>query len=205
MPESITCTRSCAPLPATSCTSARSMMRPESVNLTALLTRLLRIWRIRCASPMQSWPLAASTAKNRRTPLRSASGAYSNATLSIRGRTAKGAGSTSSCPASILEKSSTSLMIRISASAEKRMRSNRSRWPGCRGERASSSRWPSTPLSGVRISWLIVATNADLARVAASAAWRADSASSRARRSVSSSSTCAVTSRSAQTQTAWSW
>ncbi|KAG0731496.1 hypothetical protein G6F23_015251 [Rhizopus arrhizus] len=92
-------------------------------------------------------------------------------------------------------------MMRISASAEKRMRSRRSRCPGCSGERASSSRWPSTPLSGVRISWLIVATKADLARLAASADWRAASESSRARRRLSSSSTCAVTSRSAHTPT----
>ena len=52
---------------------------------------------------------------------------------------------------------------------------------------------PSTPFIGVRISWLIVARNCDLARLAASAWWRAaiSASSVRLRSAISAARLCA--------------
>ena len=96
-----------------------------------------------------------------------------------------GIGSISSLPASIFEKSRMSLMIVSSASPEWRTVSAYSRCSGVSGVSSSSPVMPITPFIGVRISWLIVARNSLLARLAASAA-------SRACRSSSSARLCAV-------------
>ena len=62
-----------------------------------------------------------------------------------------------------------SLMIASSASAEVRMVS--AEWRCSSFSLVSSSRWvmPRMPFMGVRISWLMVARNSDLARLPASA------------------------------------
>ena len=68
-------------------------------------------------------------------------------------------------------------MISINECAESRARSSIFDWSGASGVWCSTSIMPITPFIGVRISWLIVATNADLARLACSASWRACSRS----------------------------
>jgi hypothetical protein len=75
-----------------------------------------------------------------------------------------------SLPASILEWSSTSLRMLISDSPDDAAVFTRRRCCGSSLEPRSSSSAPSTPFIGVRISWLIVARNCDLAMLAASAA-----------------------------------
>ena len=61
-------------------------------------------------------------------------------------------------------------MMSSSASAEVLTISRYSRCSGCCGASSSSSVMPSTPFIGVRISWLMLARNSLLARLAASAA-----------------------------------
>ena len=79
-------------------------------------------------------------------------------------------------------------MIRISVSPEALTAWAYSRCSGVRSVSSSSSVMPSTPFIGVRISWLMVARNSDLARCAASAAsFARRSSSSACRRSVTSS------------------
>ncbi len=56
-----------------------------------------------------------------------------------------------------------------------------SRWAALSRVRASAPAMPTTPFSGVRISWLMLATNRLLAWLAASAASRAASSSSSSR------------------------
>ena len=75
-----------------------------------------------------------------------------------------------SLPASILEWSSTSLRMVISDAPEEAAVFTSRRCCGSSRELRSSSSAPSTPFMGVRISWLIVARNCDLAMLAASAA-----------------------------------
>ena len=77
------------------------------------------------------------------------------------------------------------------------MTSSISAWGASSSVRLRTSAMPSTPLSGVLISWLMLATNSDLARLASSAlsfsarrlSVSASSSAVRARRSVLSVST----------------
>jgi hypothetical protein len=82
--------------------------------------------------------------------------------------------SSSSLPASILEKSSRSLMMpsRFCPSAARSRRTCAACWSA--RFRSSSSVMPSTPFIGVRISWLMRARNELFAWFAASAASRAE-------------------------------
>ncbi|MNR29218.1 hypothetical protein D3C85_1465920 [compost metagenome] len=57
--------------------------------------------------------------------------------------------------------------------AESRMVFTKSAWYGDRRSRPSTSIRPTTPFIGVRISWLMAARKADLARLACSASSRA--------------------------------
>jgi hypothetical protein len=86
--------------------------------------------------------------------------------------------SSSSLPASIFEKSSTSSMMRTKACAESRIVATSGSWSSPNPCRSKTSIMPSTPFIGVRISWLIVARNVDFASFAASASARAASAAS---------------------------
>ena len=72
--------------------------------------------------------------------------------------------SSSSLPASTFEKSRMSLMIVSSASPAPRTPSAYWRWRSSSSVFSSRPVRPMTPFMGVRISWLIVATNADFAR-----------------------------------------
>ncbi len=78
-----------------------------------------------------------------------------------------------SLPASILDTSRMSSMIVSSVSAEPRTWSAKSRWRVSSGVSSSSSVIPITPFMGVRISWLMLARNADFRSEAASASSRA--------------------------------
>ena len=92
----------------------------------------------------------------------------------------------SSLPASILDRSSTSEITAASVSALSPICSRywRRRASSTSGRRASRAR-PTSPFSGVRISWLVLARKALFARLAASASSRAlASACSKRRRSV---------------------
>ena len=99
--------------------------------------------------------------------------------------------SSSSLPASILEKSSRSLMMPSRFLPERCTVSAYLRWVLVRPVSSSSSVMPSTPFIGVRISWLILARNELFA-------WFAASAASRARRSASSLRLRCVTSRATE-------
>ncbi|MCY1229047.1 hypothetical protein D9M72_413980 [compost metagenome] len=122
-------------------------------------------------------------------------GAWVSATLSSASTGRKGALTSLSLPASILEKSSTSLTIRRSASAAVSSALSRGACAARPLPRASSSRLPSNAFSGVRISWLIAAKKVERARIIASVACWAE-------RSCSCSACCAVQSCTAQNSTA---
>jgi hypothetical protein len=90
-------------------------------------------------------------------------------------------------PASILEKSRMSLMMVSRLSAELFRVETYSRWRAVERVFSSSPLIPRMPCIGVRISWLTLATNSDLACAICNAACRAASwAASVARRSVTS-------------------
>ena len=125
-------------------------------------------------------------------PFCAAAGAISATTSSISGRTATSSSLRRISAASSLEKSRMSLRICKSPRAEASAISARSRCFSGSGSSSISPSSPSTPLIGVRISWLIAARKRDFASVAASA--------SRRRRSSSCSrATSAVTSQSIPT------
>ena len=84
-------------------------------------------------------------------------------------------------------------MIASSASAEPWAWSANARWRSSSGVSSSSSVMPITPFIGVRISWLMLARNADFSLDASSAASRA--AASSCSRSARSSSSCWRSSR----------
>jgi len=146
-------------------------MSPGSVNFTALETRLTRIWRTLPSSPRMSggrapsWVWIASD-------LAAASGSSEVTTSSISPRGAKSASTRVILPASILERSSTSL---IKASRLRALRSTRSSALVCLGLTAPSVPLPTSSVKpriafiGVRSSWLMLARNSLLRRLAARA------------------------------------
>ena len=149
--------------------------------------KLLRICRIRNASPMCAPATVSSTVQLSQSPLAEAVWKNVCTAASAMGRTMNGEGASSSLPASILEKSRMSPMIWSSTWAELWAVETMLRCSASRGVWAKTSNIPVTPIIGVRISWLIAATNVDLARFGSSAAMRASSASrsARSRRSTS--------------------
>ena len=84
---------------------------PVSVNLIALLTRLVTIWRMRPASPTTAPGAPCDRRQAMRRPLASAVPRISSVTSASRRCMWKGAGSISRRPASTLLKSRMSLMI----------------------------------------------------------------------------------------------
>src|SRR5882724_3438802 len=156
-----------------------SVTSPCLVNLQALLNRLSRICRSRMGSTI-SWPRFAWASRTSRFLFCSASCRAVPMTSSSSGAKFTVSGLSSSLPASILERSSTWLM---------RPR----RWVPARWTRRSGSAAFSVPkrgalftiisvspmmaLSGVRSSWLMLATNCDLCWLA-NASWRLFSSTS---------------------------
>ncbi len=140
------------------------------MNFRALDIRFSSICRIRAASPSHT-PLALSeTVMSSATPLAEAESLKVARALRASSSTSKPAWLSSSRPASIFEKSSTSFRISSSDSPESRTVRSRSRNTGSMA--SSSMAWtiPRTPLRGVRISWLMLARNCDFKMLAASAA-----------------------------------
>ena len=86
-------------------------------------------------------------------------------------------------------------MIDSSDSPELRTVSTKGRWTSLRLVSSSNSVKPSTPFMGVRISWLMLARNSDLARLACSAASLAASSSCSFWRSACSASARGVMSK----------
>ena len=84
-------------------------------------------------------------------------------------------------------------MTPISASPEERMASTNSRWSSLSSPSSRTSARPSTPLSGVRISWLMLATYSDFRRDSSSASSRALASSAASRRRSPMSWTCTMT------------
>ena len=175
MPVSRTsaCTRSCAS--STSSVRTRTETSPRSVNLIALLTRLIRICSMRRPSPRSCPGGSAGGSMRSASPFARAAWPIRLSRLASSARRSKGRGSMRSWPASILERSSTSLRIASSDCPAPRMRPTMSRCAGASGSRSSTWARPSTAFIGVRISWLMWARNSLLAALAAAAAaeaWR---------------------------------
>ncbi len=199
MPVSRTTKRSWAWPASRPASSTSTDTVPTSVNLMALPTRLTRICCRRGASPIRfsgTWgvtPMASSRS------LSLALTVMMVAIASSRVASWNGAGASSSRPASILEKSSTSLRMLSRDLPDCVIMSRYLRWSG--DSSVLCSRWvmPSTALSGVRISWLMLATNSVLARLAASACSLAASSelSERRRAAVMSSASASAYSRRA--------
>ncbi len=143
---------------------------PASVNLMALPTRLMSTWRSRSASPTRASGTSGATrhaSSSDRWWARRASICRVSPSMS---RSANGLAFRSSLPASIFEKSRMSFMIRSSASAEFLTMPRNCRCSGSSGVARTSSVMPMMPFIGVRTSWLMLARNSLLARLAASAA-----------------------------------
>ena len=160
---------------------AATSMRPETapceVNFTALDSRLPRIWRSRSASPRHQ-PLAASaTSICRSSDLAFAKASKVSRVCATRFATSKSSSNRVSLPASIFERSSTSFRTARSRPPDRRITSRRSRCTGSNSLIAMTSAIASTPFSGVRISWLMLARNWVLSTFAAFAASRALSSS----------------------------
>ena len=149
------------------------------------------IWRTRSASPRTRRGTSGATPERTTRPRSRPSDSKLPKAEATASRRSKGSSASSTWPASIFDRSSTSETMPASSSAEP------IRWPrysrrraGASDSSCSSRARPITPLSGVRISWLMVARKALLASLAISAC-RLASASSRSarRRSVMSSAT----------------
>ena len=189
--------------------STEAQTPPAAVNLTAFERRFRRTCLTRVTSPTTKRGTSGETRPASSSPLADAAGARRSIDSSTARRTSKGRDSSSSFPDSIFEKSRMSLMRARSVSPLPRIVSTSSACSPPSTVSARSRAIPITPFRGVRISWLMLARNALLARVASSArvlasaswstrfvrcaafAWRASRASSSsAARSRSSASFC---------------
>ena len=173
-----------------------STARPGSVNLTALSSRFNSTCRNRVGSVVTArgrGPAGTAATRTRRSAARAAATARASVTARHgRHRTH----SSSTFPASIFDRSSTSLMSRSRCPPFRRMARTcwvRSASPS-RGS-SSMSAYPMTAAIGVRTSWLMFARNCDLATFAASASPLARCSSRSASRRRASASVRSVVSR----------
>ncbi len=146
---------------------------PCSVNFTALLSRLTRIWRRRVLSPISICGVGGAMVQARSSPFSSAFVIINSSDSSKQSRRLKTCCSSSIRPASILEKSKISL---ISVSNVSLLIRTVSTYSCCSASRLVSSNRLVSPIIafiGVRISWLIFARNSVFIRLADSAASRA--------------------------------
>ena len=143
---------------------------PDSVNLIAFESRLTRICRSLCASPMTHFGRLPGGEKRKGIPFSVARSATRAKASSVTARGLIGFGVMLSLPASTLEKSRMSSITPCRCLPALRMRAQVSpvRRPAFSRRPIRAS--PMTPLSGVRISWLMLARKALLAMAAASAA-----------------------------------
>ncbi|MNT63421.1 hypothetical protein D3C72_2012370 [compost metagenome] len=109
MPMPVSMTRISTPPPGLR--MAVTMTLPCSVNFTALLTRLFRICSSLTTSAITGSTSEGSLTHSRRSCLRAASAAKRRVTSSTISSTRQGRNCNDICPASILLKSSTSLMM----------------------------------------------------------------------------------------------
>ncbi len=168
MPVSLTSKRKVWVVGVASNTETLATISPCWVNLTALPSKLLKTWRKRTGSPRATMG-SLGKAQSNSTSLRWALSANRVATSSTRARNSKSTISSSSLPASILEKSKTSLMILSRLTPDCWMTSAKRRCLAGNSVPNRRSAIPRMPFIGVRISWLMLARNCDFARLAASA------------------------------------
>ena len=157
---------------------AVTSISPASVNLMAFESRLSRIWRTRAGSPTTSAGTLASTCAVRSTPVRAAPGATRVSASATSTLSENGSSSRSIWPASAFDRSRRSFRSAISASAERRIVRTHSCCASSRSVSPSSSAIPTTPVSGVRISWLMHARKSARALSAPTAAARTSSTDS---------------------------
>ena len=169
MPVSVTLKHSVTLLsPAASTLTANSTL-PCSVNLMALDSRLVRIWFRRVASPCSVTGSSSGRLSFSTMPLASAVTAMTSMTCCSICCGLNGALSSFSSPASIFDRSSTSLMTASSALLATLILATKddcsSFSPVCPSRYDS----PMTTFIGVRISWLMFARKSLLAQFACSA------------------------------------
>ena len=157
--------------------SKSTVIEPEWVNFTALETRLPRIWRSRPGSPRQP-PFAPGMVRitNSR-PFSVAEGAKRSCTGDRAASRSKSSSDRVRRPASILDRSRTSLRMLSSRPPDWRTTSRRFLCSTGRSPMAMISAMVRTPFRGVRISWLILARNCDFIRLASLARSRASCSS----------------------------
>ena len=180
MPESSTSNRNIVPPSGPGSTLVRISTKPSPVNLTAFDARASNTWRNRAASPNSRGigPPGRARSSN---PLSAAWDSRMRTVAAAISAGSNGAFSNSNRFASMREKSRMSSTITINARPDSWIVSA---YPLCASSSSvsrNSPTMPRMPLIGVRISWVTVATNSDLARVACSAASRASSSSRRIR------------------------
>ena len=181
MPESLTCAWRITPVSLRCATRTSTRTSPSAVNLIALPTRLISTCLRRPGSPTRPSGTSGSTDEVISRPFSCARGPRDLSASPRPGRRANSICSSTSRRASILEKSSRSLITWRSAPAEDLTRLRYSRCSALSSVPSASSDRPMMAFIGVRISWLMLARNSLLARLAASAASRARRASSSAR------------------------
>ena len=192
MPVSRTSTRTRPRLPSRPTHVTATVTPPCAVNFNALATRFVTTWRMRWASPMTRRDTLSLHSISSRSPFSWAiRPSASTASSTVRARSI-GAGWMRRRPASILAKSSRSSTSASRASPERWIMETISCPSASRSELESSAAPPMMLLSGVRISWLMLARNSLLARLDASAASLAASMACRARRRSRASRACAV-------------
>ncbi|MNO96993.1 hypothetical protein D3C76_886860 [compost metagenome] len=144
--------------------STRTSTRPARVNLRALDNRLLTTWRTRVGSPATCAGSRGLTRQVSSTP----GAAFCDSRLAVSSISvprSKGIFSSSNWPASNFDRSSTSLSSLTSTLPESWAMDSCWRCSGPSGPSRARPSMPSRPLSGVRISWLMLARK--VARVCA--------------------------------------
>ncbi len=195
MPESATSKRTCCRLPCTCSSSPRSRTQPVSVNLTALASRLISAWASRVGSPRSRggrWSVSSTSSS----PFSAARPRTISKLPATRSSSANSVSCSTILPASIFDRSRMSLITCSRWRAASSTLPSRWRCSGASTSRAI--RWvrPMIAFIGVRISWLMLARKALLARVAASAWSRAAASEALASRSAAVRSATRSSSRS---------
>ena len=182
MPVSATASTTRHVSPCSSSMATVTVTPPSRVNLTALPSRLSSTWRSRPGSPLRVRGMPGGTMALSASPFCWALRAIERTLACTSSRRSNGTSSRSSLPASILEKSRMSLTMVSSASAEAFTKAMSSRCWASSVDSSTSSVMPRMPFMGVRISWLMLARNSLLARLAAWADSTARCMASRAAR-----------------------
>ena len=151
------------------CTETCTVTLPASVNLTALPARLINTWRRWCGSPRTAGGTSGMSETTNSTPFAAACAATMRQVLFTSACRSKSVRSSTTLPASIFEKSSTSSIRPSITREEPRSVCSMSACSRLSCVSRSRSAMPLMALSGVRSSWLTTETKRRLARLAASA------------------------------------